>query len=199
MTEKPDDFLRSYFSEGRRLLDPEPYLSALVATANLLRTTAAANGRVWIIGNGGSASIASHIAIDLTKNAGVPSQTFNDAAEITCLANDYGYERWMAQALRLKARAGDCLVAISSSGSSANIVNAARQARATYLPVVTLTGMDGSNPLRRISDIDLWVDNRSFNLVEATHQFWLMSVVDLIIGETVYRADREVSVNVLRE
>lgn len=192
MTEKPDEFLRHYFIEAARLLDPEPYLGALIATADLLRSTAAAGGCVWIVGNGGSAAIASHIAIDLTKNVGIPSQTFNDAAEITCLANDYGYENWIAQGLRLKAREADCLIAISSSGASPNILNAARRGRELKLPVVTLSGMDSANALRDLGDINLWVDSRSYNLVEATHQFWLMSIVDLLIGNAVYRSDCEI-------
>ena len=198
MTEKPDEFLRRYFVEATRLLDPEPYLSALIATADLLRSTAATGNRVWIVGNGGSAAIASHIAIDLTKNAGIPSQTFNDAAEITCLANDFGYDNWIAQGIRLKAREADCLIAISSSGSSPNIANAARQARASKLSVVALSGMASDNPLRKLGNIDLWIDSRSYNLIEATHQFWLMSVVDLLIGGAVYRADREVQPKIHR-
>lgn len=141
---------------------------------------------------------ASHIAIDLTKNAGIPSQTFNDAAEITCLANDFGYDNWIAQGIRLKAREADCLIAISSSGSSPNIANAARQARASKLSVVALSGMASDNPLRKLGNIDLWIDSRSYNLIEATHQFWLMSVVDLLIGGAVYRADREVQPKIHR-
>ena len=71
-------------------------------------------GRVIFIGNGGSAGIASHLAIDLAKNASVPAHCFSDASMMSCLANDYGFEDWLAHAVRLSARAGDCLVAISS-------------------------------------------------------------------------------------
>ena len=108
---------------------------------------------VFIIGNGGSAGIASHLAIDLTKNASVPALCFSDASMMSCLANDFGFEDWIAHALRLSARAGDCLVAISSSGQSKNILRAVEQARTMRLDVITLSGMNADNPLRELGDI----------------------------------------------
>jgi len=145
-------------------------------------------GRVIFIGNGGSAGIASHLAIDLSKNAGVPATCFNDASAITCLANDYGYEEWLAHAVRLNARPGDCLVAISVSGRSKNILNAVAKAREMDLKVVTLSGMTPDNPLRSLGDVNYWVDSRSYNIVETAHQFWMMAVIDLIIGRAEYPA-----------
>src|SRR5260370_1111303 len=131
-------------------------------------------GRVIFIGNGGSAGIASHLAIDLSKNAGVPATCFNDASAITCLANDYGFEEWLAHAVRLNARPGDCLVAISVSGRSKNILNAVAKAREMKLEVVTMSGMSPDNPLRSLGDVNYWVDSRSYNIVETAHQFWMM-------------------------
>ena len=81
--------------------------------------------RLFFIGNGGSAAIASHMAADFAKNGGVPALAFNDGASLTCLANDYGYEQVFALPLRQHMRSGDCLIAISSSGKSVNILNAA--------------------------------------------------------------------------
>ncbi|WP_245323216.1 SIS domain-containing protein [Bradyrhizobium stylosanthis] len=145
-------------------------------------------GRVIFIGNGGSAGIASHLAIDLAKNASVPALCFSDASMMSCLANDYGFEDWIAHAVRLSARAGDCLVAISSSGRSKNIINAVAQARTMKLGVITLSGMNAENPLRNLGDVNFWVDSRSYNIVETTHQFWMMAAIDLVIGRAEYPA-----------
>jgi phosphoheptose isomerase len=143
---------------------------------------------VIFIGNGGSAAIASHLAIDLSKNASLPAICFSDASLMTCLANDFGFEQWLAQALRINARAGDCLVAISSSGRSKNILNAVAQARAMQLEVITLSGMSADNPLRALGDLNFWVDSNSYNIIETAHQFWMMAVIDLIIGRAEYPA-----------
>src|SRR6478735_3039206 len=156
------------------------------ATRAVWLRTREQGGRVIFIGNGGSAGIASHLAIDLAKNAGVPATCFNDASAITCLANDYGFEEWLAHAVRLNARPSDCLVAISVSGRSKNILNAVAKAREMKLAVVTMSGMSPDNPLRSLGDVNYWVDSRSYNIVETAHQFWMMAVVDLIIGRAEY-------------
>jgi len=90
--------------------------------------------------------------------------------------------------VRLNARPGDCLVAISVSGRSKNILNAVAKAREMDLKVVTLSGMTPDNPLRSLGDVNYWVDSRSYNIVETAHQFWMMAVIDLIIGRAEYPA-----------
>jgi phosphoheptose isomerase len=158
------------------------------ATTRVWLRTREQGGRVIFIGNGGSAGIASHLAIDLSKNASVPAACFSDASMMSCLANDYGFEDWIAHAVRLSARAGDCLVAISSSGRSANILKAVAKAREMKLGVITLSGMRADNPLRKLGDINYWVDSLSYNIVETAHQFWMMAAIDLIIGRAEYSA-----------
>lgn len=174
-------FFDGYFEElGRRLRD--------VATADLERLgktfrDAQARGRkVLLAGNGASAAIASHVAVDLTKTAGIRAMTFNEADLITCFANDYGYEHWIAKAIECYGDAGDVAVLISSSGASPNVVNAATQARAAGLGVVTLSGFDPSNPLRALGDLNLWVNSRAYNVVETTHQSWLLAGLDYIVS-----------------
>jgi D-sedoheptulose 7-phosphate isomerase len=146
-----------------------------------------AGGKVMFIGNGGSAAIAAHLAIDVSNNAGVRATGFNDGSQITCLANDYGFENWIAHAIRLNADADDVLVAISSSGRSANILNGVSESRKLGLPVVTLSGMQPDNPLRALGAVNFWADSHAYNLIETAHQFWMMSVIDLIIGDAVIR------------
>lgn len=184
------EFLERYFESFRRLSEgSESLFAQLIKIKRILLQTHRAGGKAVVIGNGGSAAIASHVAVDLTKNAGVQAINFNEADLITCLANDYGYEQWLAKAVELYGEPGDVLVAISSSGTSKNILNACAAAqRKSFASVITLSGFSPENPLRRFGDENLWVDSRAYNLVEATHQLWLLAVVDLIIGKAEYPA-----------
>ncbi len=77
-----------------------------------------AGNKIIFIGNGGSAGIASHLAIDFSKNGNLRSLTFSDPSALTCLGNDFGYEHIFAKQIDFHARAGDLLVAISSSANS---------------------------------------------------------------------------------
>jgi D-sedoheptulose 7-phosphate isomerase len=106
--------------------------------------------------------------------------TFNDANLITALGNDCGYENWIAKALDFYADKGDVLILISSSGKSPNVVKAAHHAKELGLYVAAFTGFAQDNPLGAASDINLWADSRSYNIVECTHMIWLTAVLDLL-------------------
>lgn len=193
MGDLPGDkaFLADYFG----LLHAGAQLSeALVADLAFIRDmwleTNRAGGKIIFLGNGGSAGIASHLAIDLSKNGGLTATCFNDAAMLTCLANDYGYEHMFAHAVRIYGGPNDTVVAISSSGKSPNILNACDMAKSMGMKLVTLSGMSPTNPLRTKGDVNLWLESRAYNIVETIHQFWMMSVIDLIIGTAEYPADR---------
>ena len=143
------------------------------------------------VGNGGSAAMASHCSVDLTKNAGIRAINFNEADLITCLANDRGYENWVSEALSLYVDSGDVVVLISSSGRSPNIVNAAKWVKQSAgVELVTVTGMDPNNPVKSTNPdgINLWTDSKAYNLIEMTHHFWLLAIVDMMIGASVYSA-----------
>ena len=137
--------------------------------------------KIIVVGNGGSAAMASHVAVDLTKAAGIRAINFNEADLITCFANDYGYECWVEKALEAYADQGDLVILISSSGKSPNIVNGARKARAMDLSLVTVSGFSTENPIRKLGDLNLWVDSKDYNIVEMTHHVWLLSIIDYLI------------------
>jgi len=83
----------------------------------------------------------------------------------------------------------DVLIAISSSGSSENMLNGYEAARSeNFSSVITFSGFDADNPLRQLGDINLWVDSKAYNFVENIHQVWLLAIVDLIIGSREYSA-----------
>ena len=136
--------------------------------------------KVILVGNGGSAAMASHVSVDLTKICKIRAINFNEADLLTCFANDYGYENWVQKALSFYADKGDLLICISSSGQSKNIINGAKFAKKIGCKVVTLTGFGKKNKVRKIGQVNLWVNSKNYNLVEMTHHIWLLSIVDFI-------------------
>ena len=144
--------------------------------------------KVILAGNGGSAAIASHVSVDFTKAAGIRAINFNEADLLTCFANDYGFDRVFEKAVEFYGDEGDLLILISSSGSSANVVNAARRAKELDIGVITFSGFKSDNLLRQLGDINFWVDSKAYNIVEMTHHIWLLAVLDYIIGHIEYPA-----------
>jgi D-sedoheptulose 7-phosphate isomerase len=143
------------------------------------QTTHDAGNKVMFIGNGGSASIASHLAIDFSKTGGLRSLAFNDAAALTCLSNDFGYENVFAKQLEFHARPNDLLIAISSSGQSPNILGAVKAARACDCKVVTFSGFNEENQLRRSGDINFYVKSNEYGFVEVAHLTLCHAVLDI--------------------
>ena len=137
--------------------------------------------KVLIFGNGGSAAIASHVSVDLTKNTKIRAVNFNEADLLTCFSNDYGYEKWIEKTIDFYADKKDVLILISSSGKSKNMLNACKAARKKKISsIITLTGNKKDNPLSKLGNINLWVDSNIYNHIENTHQIWLLSICDLI-------------------
>ena len=137
---------------------------------------------VALFGNGGSASIAQHVAVDLATQAGVRALAPTaDAVFATAAANDYGQRDGFARILRLVAAPGDTIVAMSCSGRSVNIVEAVRAAKALGLLVVALSGFDGDNPLRGLeAAVDVHVESHDFGAVQVAHLAVLHAAVDAV-------------------
>ncbi len=186
MMDNNNKWLDDYFKLFINTLNNNTNQSDLIKIKERFLTVAKNKKKIMIAGNGGSASIASHCAVDLTKNAKIKSINFNEASLITCFANDYGYENWLAQAIQFYGVSGDVAVLISSSGKSHNMVNAAQMCRKMNIYLITLTGFKKDNPLKQLGDINLWINSSAYNIVEMIHQFWLLAVVDMIIGSAEY-------------
>ena len=157
--------------------------SLLRDVADAIMDVSARSKKIILAGNGGSAAMASHVAVDLTKAARIRSINFNEADLLTCFANDYGYENVFEKAVEFYGDEGDLLVLISSSGQSKNVLNAAKKARGMDIGVITLTGFRRDNQLRQMGDFNLWVNSTSYNVVEMTHHIWLVAIVDYIISK----------------
>ena len=149
----------------------------------LIRCASQDGGKIIFIGNGGSAAIASHMAIDFSKNGGMPAVCFNDAVALTCLTNDLGYEEVFSQPIRMLSKSNDVLVAISSSGQSRNIINAVKAAHSIHMKVITLSGFDEANLLVNEGNINFHVPSNRYGAVEITHLTLCHALLDLILGE----------------
>ena len=151
----------------------------LEQTIKTIKKTIKNNGKVYVIGNGGSASIASHVSVDFAKVAGVPSSTFNNANLITCFANDYGYENWVTESIKAYTNKNDMFILISSSGTSRNIVNAAKYCKKKSMNLVTLSGFKKNNPLSKLGKINFHIDSNQYNFIEMSHHIILVYLVDV--------------------
>jgi D-sedoheptulose 7-phosphate isomerase len=138
------------------------------------------NNKIILVGNGGSAAMASHVSVDLTKMCKIRAINFNEADLLTCFSNDFGYENWVREALSSYADKGDLVICISSSGESKNIIHGAKFAKKMGCKVITLTGFDVNNKVKKIGHVNLWVDSKNYNVIEMIHHTWLLSIVDFM-------------------
>ncbi len=182
------DFVKKYLNDFSALIRPDDQtIKKIIEVKNLLAQTKKNGTKIMIFGNGGSAAIASHFSVDLTKNGNIRCVNFNESDLITCFSNDYGFEKWIEKAIDFYADKGDVLILISSSGKSPNIINACKAARGKKIStIITFTGHEKNNPVSELGDINFWINSKAYNFIENIHQVWLLSIVDLIIGKREY-------------
>ena len=172
-------YIKKYLNKFSKILIDYNHKDFL-KVSELLKKTKMKKGKVILIGNGGSAAMASHVSVDLTKMCRIRAVNFNEADLLTCFANDYGYENWVKKALSFYADRKDLLIFISSSGESKNIINGANFAKKIGCKVITLTGFKKTNKVKKIGHVNLWLDSKNYNFIEMTHHTWLLAIVDFI-------------------
>ena len=145
------DFIKEYLEDFASLAKPnEEIIEKIVKVKNILVEKNKINKKIMIFGNGGSAAIASHFSVDLTKNAKIRCFNFNESDLITCFSNDYGYERWVEKTVSFYGDEGDVLIIISASGKSKNMINGCEAARKKkFSNIITFTGIDKNNPVAK--------------------------------------------------
>jgi D-sedoheptulose 7-phosphate isomerase len=143
----------------------------------------------YLVGNGASAAFANHMALDWTKNGGVPSHAFANVPLLTAMGNDLGYEEVFSAPLSYYASSGDLLITISSSGNSANIVKTIETARAKGMGVVTLSGLKPDNKTRQMGDLNLYIPAKTYGIVECGHQVLLHAWLDKFMGISEWDRD----------
>ena len=176
---KFESLARQFFSEPKNI-------EGMNRSTQMLKATKKNKATIYVIGNGGSAAIAEHTAIDFTKNAGLKSLAISGSPMLTTFSNDYGYENVFKKAIEHFSEKGDILIAVSSSGASKNILNAYKTARKKGMEIITFSGFKEDNPLRSLGDINFWVDSKAFGFLEVLHGLILHYINDSIIGSEIY-------------
>lgn len=179
-----DSWFLEYMEAYRKSLFETNVSTELMSFRDLILKTKDEGGKLVFAGNGASAAISSHAAVDFTKQCGIRSVCFNDADLITCFGNDYGYEHWIKEALKSYLDKEDCVILISSSGCSPNVVEAGGYCVKENIRLVTLTGFKPDNPLRSLGSTNLWVNSEAYNIVECTHMIWIMAVCDSLAKDS---------------
>ena len=155
-----------------------PYPDGFENTLKLLKEARKQKACVFLIGNGGSAAIVSHTFNDFINVANLRAFTLHESSLVTCLSNDYGYENVYSKPLATLAQENDLLIAVSSSGKSPNILNAASCMKEVGGEVITLSGFSKDNPLRKMGSVNFWLNSSDYGLVEVGHMFFLHCLSD---------------------
>ena len=154
--------------------------SSITNLVKIFSTIRKESGIVYLIGNGGSSSIVSHVSIDLINSCNIKAVPITDNSQLTCFANDYGYENVFSKPLEVYLSKSDLLIAVSSSGNSRNIINASIVARSKGCYVLTFTGFKPDNPLRKLGDLNFWLESSHYGMVETGHALILHFLTDQI-------------------
>lgn len=148
-------------------LDFHEGLSLIINNLQKVKTN---HKKVMIVGNGGSAAIASHFQNDLCKSAQVRAMVFTEQPLLTALSNDISYAAAYPELVSLWTDKEDMLISISSSGRSQNIIDTVYAARDRGCsPIITLSGFLPDNILRSIGDINCYIPSKEYGYVELAH------------------------------
>lgn len=161
--------------------EEHPYQDGIVKLIDEFTRIKNTNKKVFFIGNGGSAAIATHMTADFMKNGGMNTYNLFDSAVTTCMGNDYGYHTVFSKPLDFLMDRGDLLVAISSSGKSANIIEGVKVAANKGARIITFTGFSQDNPAKQSGDFNVYVPSSKYGIVESIHNLILQEVVDNIM------------------
>jgi D-sedoheptulose 7-phosphate isomerase len=176
-----------YTEQHTRVLN-ELDLNFLDNAINILCDTIGLDGVIWVIGNGGSASTASHASCDLSKglslSLGKRVRSFSlldSQATFTAWSNDFSYEDALLESCKINFRKNDCLIAISGSGNSTNILRAVEFANKKEIPVISMLGFEGGL-IAKISKTPIIVKSDDMQIIENTHLtivHWFLKAVSL--------------------
>jgi len=186
------DIIKRYHSNFKNLIDSIKvtdiqgrdlhFYYGIESTCSLIKSRPNNGNKLIFIGNGGSAAIASHMAIDFWKNGGIKAISFNDGSLLTCVGNDFGYRHIFEKPIEMFAEKGDTLFAISSSGKSENILRGVDAARRQGCNIVSLSGFDSDNPLSVKGNFNFYAPMSEYGPVEVVHQYICHCILDVIMS-----------------
>ena len=166
-------------------LSDEENISNIARAADLMISTLRGGGSIYSCGNGGSMSDAMHFAEELTgryqqNRRGLSATAISDPGHLSCVANDYGYDHVFSRYLEARANPGDCLLAISTSGRSKNVIRAAQYAKEQGISVISLTGSGGSD-LGVLANVDISTVQRKYaDKIQELHIKVIHILIELI-------------------
>lgn len=181
MSKNNQIFIRKYLNiiQSSLQLDNEN-IEKIIKLKNTILKTKLKKSKIIIFGNGGSSAIASHFSVDMIKNCNINCVNFNEYDLITCFSNDFGFDNWIKKILESQLEKGDIVILISSSGQSKNMINAAKFIKKRGNKLITLTGFNRNNQLKKLGTINFWINSKIYNIIENFHQIILLLINDLI-------------------
>jgi len=156
-------------------------VDALTKSAEKIVKANSLGGKAIFIGNGGSAAVASHKALDYWFTGKIRGISFSDYVNLTCVSNDFGYQNIFVKQIEMFANKDDILFAISSSGNSENIILAVEAARNRGCQVFTFSGFEETNRLRKLGDLNFYTSCLHFNKVESIHLLLCDCILEIIL------------------
>ena len=145
--------------------------------------------KILVFGNGANVSLASHFATDMTKNGKITTSSFGDGNLITCFSNDYGFENWIQNSIKYYSSKKDLVILLSASGTSKNIIKAAKYCFKNKIKCASIYGFNKKNILSKYCRTNIWIDSKSYNLIEITQAAILLAIVDKKIGSLNYKSN----------
>lgn len=186
--ENPFDAMRASLREARDVVDAfladADQLSAMASIARILTACFADGHKVLACGNGGSACDAIHFAEEFTgrfrqHRRALPVIALTEAAHLTCVANDYGWDEVFARGVEAFGKPGDVLLAISTSGNSANVIRAVETAKRMGLETVLLLGKSGG-ALAGTGTVEIIVASETTERIQETHMLALHALIESV-------------------
>lgn len=162
--------IRKELNEAQSVLEKfltDDNINKIESAANIFKTSISQGNKIISCGNGGSMCDAMHFAEELTgkfrdERKPLPAIAISDPSHITCVGNDYGFDYIFSKYIEGIGKKGDALLAISTSGNSPNILNAAKSAKEKGIKVVSLTGKKGGK-LSKLSDVEIRVPHLGYS------------------------------------
>ena len=171
-----NNFLKRYFQDYKNLVQQLDYKKIQNFCFKIIKLKK--KNKILIFGNGAGAAIASHVASDFTNASKIKALSFDNTAQLTCLANDYKFENWVKKTINYYYDKGDIVILLSASGKSKNMVNAANYCNKKKINFFSITGFKENNKLNKLSKSHYWIKSKSYNHIESVQLLILLSIVD---------------------
>tara|TARA_B100001540_G_scaffold314937_1_gene340942 strand:+ start:438 stop:983 length:546 start_codon:yes stop_codon:yes gene_type:complete len=172
------NFIKNYYSDLNRICENIERNSFEKLYFKIKNFKKKKSNKVLIFGNGAGASIASHVANDMSNTLKIKTLSFDSATQLTCYSNDYGYENWVVKVLEVFFEKGDLIIFLSASGMSKNMINAAKHCKKKKIDFFSITGFKKENKLNKNSKNHIWINSKSYNKVELIQLSVLLIIID---------------------